>query len=127
MILGPARRPTARGLLRPGRPLDTPRAVRMFGSAGPLPPRRGAAPVPMGARMTPEEIAELRRRRYNGTVVYLHRANPELMILRVRPDFTIPPHQPGQYTTLGLGMWEPRTPGCQEERLREGDEKKLVR
>ena len=77
--------------------------------------------------MTPEEIAELRRRRYNGTVVYLRRANPDLMILRVRPDFGVPPHEPGQYTTLGLGRWEPRFPGCQEETLGEGEEARLVR
>src|SRR5262249_2129464 len=77
--------------------------------------------------MTPEEIAELRRRRYNGTVVYLRRANPDLMILRVRPDFGLPRHQPGQYTSLGLGKWEPRFPGCQEEVLGEGEEQRLVR
>lgn len=77
--------------------------------------------------MTPEEIAELRRRRYNGTVVYLRRANPELLMLRVRPDFGVPPHQPGQYTTLGLGKWEPRFPGCQDEVLGEGEEQRLVR
>jgi ferredoxin--NADP+ reductase len=77
--------------------------------------------------MTPEEIAELRRRRYNGTVVHLRRANPDLMILRVRPDFGLPPHEPGQYTTLGLGKWEPRFPGCQEEVLREGEEQRVVR
>ena len=77
--------------------------------------------------MTPEEIADLRRQRYNGTVVYLRRANPDLMILRVRPDFPMPPHEPGQYTTLGRGRWEPRFPGCQEEAHRDGEEHKLVR
>jgi ferredoxin--NADP+ reductase len=77
--------------------------------------------------MTPEEIAEHRRRRYNGTVAHLRRVNPDLMILRVRPDFGVPPHQPGQYTTLGLGKWEPRFPGCQEEELGEGEERRLIR
>src|SRR5947209_2267134 len=77
--------------------------------------------------MTVEAIAELRRRRYNGTVVWLHKANPDLMVLRVRPDFPKPPHRPGQYSTLGLGMWEPRLPGCQEEHLKPGDESKAVR
>jgi ferredoxin--NADP+ reductase len=77
--------------------------------------------------MTPEEIAELRRRRYNGTVVHLRRANPDLMMLRVRPDFGLPSHQPGQYTTLGLGKWEPRFPGSQDEVLGEGEEQRLVR
>jgi ferredoxin/flavodoxin---NADP+ reductase len=77
--------------------------------------------------MTPEEIADARLRRYNGTVVALRRCNPDLMILRVRPDFPIPPHQPGQYTTLGLGLWEPRFPGCQDEALGEGGERKVLR
>jgi ferredoxin--NADP+ reductase len=77
--------------------------------------------------MTAEEIANLRRQRYNATVCYLAKPNPELMILRVRPDFVRPDHQPGQYTTLGLGHWEPRFPGCQEEHLKPGDEAKVVR
>ena len=49
------------------------------------------------------------------------------MVFRVRPDFPRPPHKPGQYSTLGLGNWEPRFPGCQEEDLKPGDEQKLVR
>jgi ferredoxin--NADP+ reductase len=77
--------------------------------------------------MTAEATAELRRRRYNATVVWLDKPNPDLMVMRVRPDFPIPPHRPGQYSTLGLGMWEPRFPGCQEELLKPGDEAKLVR
>src|SRR5437763_1629760 len=77
--------------------------------------------------MTLEEIAELRQRRYNATVVYLRKTHPDLMILRARPDFPRPEHLPGQYTTLGLGLWEPRFPGCQEEELKPGDEGRLVR
>jgi ferredoxin--NADP+ reductase len=77
--------------------------------------------------MTPEEIAQLRARRYNATVTWLHKPNPELMIFRVQPDFAIPPHLPGQYTSLGLGNWEPRFPGSQEEDISPADESKLVR
>ncbi len=77
--------------------------------------------------MTPEQIAELRRARYNATVVGLRKVHGDLMILRVRPDFARPPHKPGQYTSLGLGCWEPRFPGCQEETLAPGDEGKLAR
>lgn len=77
--------------------------------------------------MTLEEIAEFRQRRYNGTVVLLRKPNPDLMILRVRPDFGVPPHQPGQYTSLGLGTWEPRFPGCQDENPADAGAKKLVR
>ncbi|MCS6852015.1 MAG: ferredoxin--NADP reductase [Gemmataceae bacterium] len=77
--------------------------------------------------LTPEQVAELRRQRYNATVVWLRKVHPELMRLRVRGDFPKPAHVPGQYSTLGLGYWEPRHPGCQEEILKPGDETKLVR
>jgi ferredoxin/flavodoxin---NADP+ reductase len=77
--------------------------------------------------MTPEQIADLRRQRYNATVAWMRKPHPELMVFRVRPDFQLPIHKPGQYSTLGLGNWEPRFPGCQEETLGPGDEQKLVR
>ena len=77
--------------------------------------------------MTPDEIADLRRRRYNATVAYLHKSHSDLMVLRVRSDFPRPLHQPGQYCTLGMGMWEPRFPGCQEEVRKPGDEARVVR
>ena len=77
--------------------------------------------------MTPEEIAQLRQKQYNATVVWLHKHNPDLMRLRVRPDYPLPKHKPGQYTSLGLGYWEPRHPDCAPETLKPGDEKKLVR
>ena len=77
--------------------------------------------------MGPEEIAELRRKLYNATVVSLRRGHSDLLIIRVRPDFPRPPHKPGQYSTLGLGYWEPRYPGCQEENLEPGEEIKIIR
>src|ERR1051326_2482385 len=76
--------------------------------------------------LTPEQIVDLRRRRYNATVAHLYKPNPELMILRVRPDFPVPEHEPGQYCSLGLGYWEPRFPGSQEEELKEGDESRII-
>lgn len=77
--------------------------------------------------MTPAEIAELRAKRYNGTVVYLHKIHSDLMVMRVRPDFPRPVHQPGQYGTLGLGYWEPRIEGCQQESLKPEELTKVVR
>jgi ferredoxin--NADP+ reductase len=77
--------------------------------------------------MTPEEVADLRRQRYNATVIWLRKPNPDLMRVRIKSDFTRPPHKAGQYSSLGLGNWEPRLPGCQEESLPPGDETKLVR
>jgi ferredoxin--NADP+ reductase len=77
--------------------------------------------------MTAVEIADLRARRYNATVVGVRRVNPDLMAIRVKPDFPIHAHQPGQYCTLGLGYWEPRVEGCQAEALAPGEEQKVVR
>ncbi len=77
--------------------------------------------------MTAEEIADMRRQHYNATVEQLIKPHPELMLIRVRPDFPIPKHEPGQFTTLGLGYWEPRFPGSQEETLKAGDEARLIR
>jgi ferredoxin--NADP+ reductase len=77
--------------------------------------------------MDPGQIAALRHKRYNATVARLVKVNPDLMLLRVRPDFALPAHLPGQYTTLGLGYWEPRHPGCQPEELQPGDESRLAR
>jgi ferredoxin/flavodoxin---NADP+ reductase len=77
--------------------------------------------------MSPEQIAELRRQKYNATVVRLARAHPDLLTMRVRPDFPVPAHQPGQYTALGLGNWEPRAPGCQEEGLPPAEWARLAR
>src|SRR5262249_36086850 len=77
--------------------------------------------------MTPEQVAELRRKHYNATVVRLRRPNPDLMIVRVKLDQPLQKHRAGQDPSLGLGNWEPRFPGCQEEVLAPGDETKLVR
>ena len=42
--------------------------------------------------MLPEEIADARQRRYNGTVTWLRKPNPDLIIMRVRPDFRLELH-----------------------------------
>ena len=47
-----------------------------------------------GMLMTPEEIAELRQRRYNGTVVSLKKLHSDLMVIRVKPDFPRPGRGP---------------------------------
>src|SRR6516165_8089883 len=77
--------------------------------------------------MTAEEIAAARVKRYNATVERLIKPNPELMLIRVRPDFSIPKHEPGQYATLGLGHWEPRFPGSQEEPELPRDDERVIR
>jgi ferredoxin--NADP+ reductase len=47
--------------------------------------------------------------------------------MRVAPDFPVPPHKPGQYSTLGMGRWEPRAAGCQEEAPKPAEDAKLIR
>jgi ferredoxin--NADP+ reductase len=77
--------------------------------------------------MTAEQIAEWRRQSYNATAVRLTKVHSDLMVVRVRPDYPLPPHQPGQYSTLGLGYWEPRHEGCQPETIAEKDLPKVVK
>jgi ferredoxin/flavodoxin---NADP+ reductase len=77
--------------------------------------------------MTPEQIAQLRQKNYNATIVGIRRAHSDLIVIRIKPDFAVPVHKPGQYSTLGLGAWEPRIAGCQEETLAPGAESKLIR
>src|SRR6516164_5066511 len=59
-----------------------------------------------GTFMTPEQIAELRQKRYNARVAWLRKTHSDLMIVRIRPDYPLPAHKPGQYTSIGLGYWE---------------------
>jgi ferredoxin--NADP+ reductase len=77
--------------------------------------------------MNPGEIAELRRQHYNASVAGLRKVHSDLMMIRVRPDFARPTHHPGQYTSLGLGYWEPRAPGCAEEHLAPEAEGRLIK
>src|SRR5262249_10029375 len=72
-------------------------------------------------------VEELRRQKYNATLVKLHHAHSDLVMMRIRPDVPRPPHKPGQYTVLGLGNWEPRAPGCQPETLGPDQEDRLAR
>jgi len=96
-----------------------------------MPPRRKVwvlpRPILSERFMLPEEIADARSKRYNGTVAHIRKAHADLMVLRIKPDFPRPAHRAGQYCTLGLGNWEPRVPGTQAENLKPGDEAKVVR
>ena len=80
---------------------------------------RTATPVPPGQR-----LFNLEDHYYNATITWFRRVNPDLWIVRVRPDQRDSPLIPGQYATLGLGYWEPRADGT-EDRL--AGEERLVR
>ena len=77
--------------------------------------------------LLPDEMESVRISRYNATVSFIHRIHPDLMVLRVQPDYQRSAYQAGQYCTLGLANFEDRTPGCQEEHLKPDDLPKLVR
>jgi len=66
-------------------------------------------------------------RHYNAQVIDVRRCHEDLWVLRVHPDRGVPPFVAGQYTVLGLGYWEPRIAGSQEEHLEEGWQTKLVK
>jgi len=76
---------------------------------------------------TSEAVRGLREAHYNATIVDVRRLHDELTILRVEPDAEPLVYEPGQYTTLGLGSWEPRVAGCQPEDPAEGDHLELVK
>jgi ferredoxin--NADP+ reductase len=81
----------------------------------------------MNALLSPGEVSALRQKSYNATITSLQKVHGDLAVFRVRPDFPFQAPKPGQYTTLGLGNWEPRHTGCAEEALRPGDETRVVR
>lgn len=64
---------------------------------------------------SPEErITRLRAKHYNAKIASIRAHNPDLWVIRVTPDEPIKPFKPGQYTTLGLGFWEPRADDAME-------------
>lgn len=70
------------------------------------------------SRDNPIDVPALRQVHYNASVSYLKRVHDDLMIIRVRPDRGGFRYIPGQYTSLGLGYWEPRLAHVQEDAIR---------
>ncbi|MCI0544529.1 MAG: ferredoxin--NADP reductase [Actinobacteria bacterium] len=64
----------------------------------------------------PEDHDEgLRQSHYNATISWIREHNPDLWVLRIRPDEPLEPFKAGQYTTLALGYWEPRVDDVSED------------
>ena len=76
---------------------------------------------------TTEEIKALREQHYNATLIEIQKLNSELWILKVKPDDKLPIYKPGQYTTLGLGDWEPTNDPANNEDVGENLKSKLIR
>lgn len=65
---------------------------------------------------SPEQRFEtLREQYYNATISWIRAHNPDLWVMRIKPDEPIEPFKAGQYTTLGLGYWEPRADDVSED------------
>ena len=74
-----------------------------------------------------EAICELRHAHYNATLTAVFEPQVDLRIMRVAPDVGVPPFLPGQFLSLGLGYWEPRVAGVDEEHLDELHLRRLAR
>lgn len=73
------------------------------------------------------DVERLRQQHYNATLTKFDRVHGDLAKLRVRPDDGPLSFDAGQYTVLGLGLWEPRVPDAQPEALQRFDQNRLVR
>ncbi|HEU4319231.1 MAG TPA: ferredoxin--NADP reductase [Acidimicrobiia bacterium] len=62
-----------------------------------------------------DRIDALREENYNATITWIRAHNPDLWVMRIKPDEPIERFEPGQYTTLGLGYWEPRADDVSED------------
>lgn len=60
---------------------------------------------------------------YNATITWIREHNPDLWVMRVKPDEPVEPFEPGKYTTLGLGFWEPRADDASEDFVEDPDQR----
>ena len=73
------------------------------------------------------DIEALRRQHYNATVIDIRHVNDGLVVVRVRPDAGKPAFEAGQWTFLGVGLWEPRCAGCPADDLAPDEQAQLQR
>jgi len=108
------------GGLLPGRAWETIRAESF--------PHLAPDTVPSPA--FPDEdarIEELRETHYNATITHFERTHSDLWLIRVKPDRGDVSYEAGQYASLGLGYWEPRTDGARDPNLERKWEKMIRR
>lgn len=83
--------------------------------------------------LSEDEAESLREKHYNATVTHIRHDTRHLVRMRVRLDDGEAEngpalhYEPGQYTTLGLGYWEPRVEGAQQEKLNEKTLQRVVK
>jgi ferredoxin--NADP+ reductase len=73
--------------------------------------------VPRHFALPPPDIHQLRSAHYNATLVAALPVHPDLRIFRVIPDGGLPAFEAGQFVSLGLGNWENRVDGVDEEQV----------
>ncbi|MCO8122403.1 ferredoxin--NADP reductase [Stieleria sp. TO1_6] len=71
--------------------------------------------VPVSENKLQTDFVDLRHKHYNATVIQRIDCHENLARFCIRPDHGVPAFEPGQYVTLGLGLWEPRLAGTQPE------------
>jgi ferredoxin/flavodoxin---NADP+ reductase len=81
----------------------------------------------MAALLAEDEIQQLRETNYNAEIIKIIAIHEDLRIVRVRPDGGTLNFEPGQYSVLGLGSWEPRVGGCDDEQLETSQLRKLLK
>jgi len=62
-------------------------------------------------------MAELRAEHYNAAITHFEPTHSDLWVLRVRPDRGDTSYVAGQYASLGLGFWEPRSDDAEDRDL----------
>lgn len=89
--------------------------------------------VDAGSNLESHEIPDAAERQslrdefYNATIIDRVDATEDLAKFRIRPDEPFSPFEPGQYVAIGLGYWEPRLRGTQQEDVPAKKIRKLVR
>ncbi len=79
------------------------------------------------SEVSQQEIEQLRQAHYNAQLSEVVEIHDELRILRVHPESGEPHFSPGQYSVLGLGNWEPRVAGVQDEDLDDRQVRKMLK
>jgi ferredoxin--NADP+ reductase len=77
--------------------------------------------------LSESEIRQLQQESYNAEVVEFRAVHESLAVLRVRPDWGRLVAEPGQYTVLGLGNWEPRVARAHPEDLDEAHLRRVTK
>ena len=96
--------------------------------SAPTPP--GGSEISSGsttAVMSDHDRTAFRQRHYNAVVSRIVAVHRDLIRMTVRPDTVMHPPRGGQYVTLGLGRFERRVEGCQDDPYSAKEAAKLVR